>query len=332
MSWCWMRPASCCGGACPQLTHSLPSPPLHPSPQPQACRTALHHAAAEGQLEACRYLVSREPSLVTRCTKSGNTPLHRAAAYGHAEVAALLLAARAPVDLVNSEGATPLSRAARWGHGEVARVLLQARANPAIPDIILRKPADWAQLKKHTGVLAVLQEGGRTASSPAAAGAGAAAAAAAAYSGGGASSGGGSSAAAAAAASGSSGSLVLPPGLPQPGVVLTVEGWMAKEGHFFRNWKNRWFLLEGRRLLYFAKPAAKKPQGVIHLAKGSDVIVEERYTRPFCFTVLTLTKKFILQAANEEEMAEWIECIQNNLTYAPQEEPGEDTVYAEEEA
>ena len=123
---------------------------------------------------------------------------------------------------------------------------------------------------------------------------------------------------------------VLPPGLPQPGVVLTVEGWMAKEGHFFRNWKNRWFLLEGRRLLYFAKPAAKKPQGVIHLAKGSDVIVEERYTRPFCFTVLTLTKKFILQAANEEEMAEWIECIQNNLSYAPAEdEAGDETSYTQ---
>jgi len=255
----------------------------------------LHHSAAEGQVEACRYLLSREPSLVNRCTKSGNTPLHRAAAYGYAEIVALLLAAGAPCDVVNSEGATALNRAARWGHGEAAGVLLRAGASPAIPDIIMRRPADWAQQKGMVGVLQVLKDGGRG-SLPLGSG----------------SSGGGGGGGGAAAPP-----PVLPQGHPQPGVVLTVEGWMAKEGHFFRNWKNRWFVLEGRRLLYFSKPTAKSPQGIIQLAKGSDVIVEERYTRPFCFTVVTLTKKFILQAANEEEMAEWIECIQNNLLYAP---------------
>jgi hypothetical protein len=288
-------------------------------------------------VEACRRLLQHAPSLVDRCTRSGNTPLHRAAAYGHADAAEVLLAARtspAAVDCVNSEGATALSRAARWGHGEAARALLRAGASAGIPDIILRRPADWAQLKGMSGVLAVLKDGGRSpsggsgsGSAAAAAGAGTPSSARGAFAAGGSSSSGGGSGGGAPAAA------VLPPGLPQPGVVLTVEGWMAKEGHFFRNWKNRWFLLEGRRLLYFAKPSAKKPQGVIHLAKGSDVIVEERYTRPFCFTVLTLTKKFILQAANEEEMAEWIECIQNNLSYAPaEEEAGDDTSYAEEEA
>jgi hypothetical protein len=31
-----------------------------------------------------------------------------------------------------------------------------------------------------------------------------------------------------------------------------IEGWMAKQGHFVKNWKTRWFVLQGRRMSYFA--------------------------------------------------------------------------------
>jgi hypothetical protein len=95
----------------------------------------------------------------------------------------------------------------------------------------------------------------------------------------------------------------LSPALPAPGVALRVEGWMAKQGHFLRNWKNRWFVLEGRRISYFTREGARRPQGTIALARGSDVIVEERYAKPFCFTIVTLTKKFILQVRRAKARA-----------------------------
>ena len=97
------------------------------------------------------------------------------------------------------------------------------------------------------------------------------------------------------------------------GSPMHVEGWMAKEGHIFKTWKNRWFVLDGRTIAYFSKEGAKQPKGIINMADGTDLIVEERYPRPFCFTILTPAKRYVLQTADDDEMAEWIEAIQNNL-------------------
>jgi len=206
------------------------------------------------------------------------------------------------VAATNAAGATALHRAARWGHTGVAAVLLRAGANTAAVDRGGLAPPDWADAKGFFSLAAGLRSGKLAAPAPLA-GAGADAGE------GGGGGGGGVTPTLPRAA--------LPPSVPQPGALLTVEGWMAKQGHFFPNWKNRWFLLEGRKLSYFTKQGAKTPQGVISLVRGTDLVVEERYSKPFCFTVVTRTKKFILQAANEEEMTEWIESIQNNIMHAP---------------
>ena len=78
---------------------------------------------------------------------------------------------------------------------------------------------------------------------------------------------------------------------------VRVEGWMAKQGHIIRNWKNRWFTLEGRIMTYFAKEGANAAKGFIRMGPGTDVIVEEKYSKPYCFTLITPTKKFILQVS-----------------------------------
>jgi hypothetical protein len=49
----------------------------------------------------------------------------------------------------------------------------------------------------------------------------------------------------------------------------------------------------------------------------SFVPLQERYPKPFCFTIITPAKRFVLQAADEDEMAEWIEAIQHNLETIP---------------
>ena len=72
-------------------------------------------------------------------------------------------------------------------------------------------------------------------------------------------------------------------------------------------------MLEERNIFYFSKEGSDKPKGVIRMVAGTDVVIEEKYSKPFCFTLVTPKKKFILQAANEDEMADWIEAIQNNL-------------------
>jgi hypothetical protein len=97
------------------------------------------------------------------------------------------------------------------------------------------------------------------------------------------------------------------------GTPMHVEGWMAKQGQIFKTWKNRWFVLDGRSMYYYAREGAPKAKGVIKMVEGTDVIIEERYVKPFCFTVCTPTKRYILQAADDDEMAEWVESIQNNL-------------------
>jgi hypothetical protein len=210
---------------------------------------------------------------------------------------ALLLSQQADFAAGNATGATALHRAARWGHSGAASVLLRAGASTTAADRGGLTPPDWADAKGFFPLASGLRAGRVP---PPAGGAGE----------GEAGSGGGSGDAASPRA-------VLPPLVPQPGALLVVEGWMAKQGHFFPNWKNRWFVLEGRALSYFTKQGAKVPQGVISLVRGTDLVVEERYAKPFCFTVVTAKKKFILQAANEEEMTEWIESIQNNIIHAP---------------
>ena len=72
-------------------------------------------------------------------------------------------------------------------------------------------------------------------------------------------------------------------------------------------------MLEDRNIFYFSKEGQNKAKGCIRMGAGTDVIIEERYARPFCFTLVTPQKKYILQAANEDEMCDWIEAIQNNL-------------------
>lgn len=37
------------------------------------------------------------------------------------------------------------------------------------------------------------------------------------------------------------------------GTPMRVEGWMAKQGHVIKNWKNRWFVLEGRNIFYYTR-------------------------------------------------------------------------------
>ena len=58
-----------------------------------------------------------------------NTPLHRAAYYGHKEIVVLLIAKGAEADAKDEYDLTPLYFAARGGYKEVAEILIAKGAN-----------------------------------------------------------------------------------------------------------------------------------------------------------------------------------------------------------
>jgi ankyrin repeat protein len=110
-------------------------------------------AAAVGHLAAMRRFLESDRAVVNAATPDGDyygggaTPLHLAAANGHAEIARLLLENGAPV---NARGgwfnATPLHWAAQGGWVETAALLLEHGADPAVRDTEYEgTPLDWAE-------------------------------------------------------------------------------------------------------------------------------------------------------------------------------------------
>ena len=93
-------------------------------------RSELHYAAAEGDLEAVKRLVTGGCD-VNLQDKSGWTPLHFAAQARSESVTRYLIGRGAIVDAVDSNGNTPLLKATfeSRGDGAVIRALLEAGAD-----------------------------------------------------------------------------------------------------------------------------------------------------------------------------------------------------------
>ncbi|HZL65725.1 MAG TPA: ankyrin repeat domain-containing protein [Candidatus Limnocylindrales bacterium] len=106
--------------------------------------TALHKAASWGRAGVAAILLAHG-SQVDALDNEGMTPLHRAAEEGHSDVAAVLLSRHAQVDATDHEGLTPLHRAARAGHVDVAKVLLARGANVNAVDNYGMSPLRWVE-------------------------------------------------------------------------------------------------------------------------------------------------------------------------------------------
>ena len=94
----------------------------------------------------------------------GDTPLHRAALFGQAELIDVLIEAGADPNVRNRIEGTPLHSAASGSQGAAAiRALLEAGADPTLQDIGGRTPWDAAQENedlKGAEVLDLLKPGG----------------------------------------------------------------------------------------------------------------------------------------------------------------------------
>ena len=120
--------------------------------------TALHWAAASGNVEAVSFLLGPPVGADPRAARNNNfTPLHSAAMQGHAAVCEVLLAAGAGVNVqTHPQGYAPLHSAAFAGHVEAIRVLLAHGADRGLVNYRNERPADTARRTGQSEAVRVL--------------------------------------------------------------------------------------------------------------------------------------------------------------------------------
>jgi hypothetical protein len=101
-------------------------------PSVQSGGSALHLAAAVGSTSRASELLAADSRAVDAVNGYGHSPLSHACAMGHVAMVRLLLTAGANAERRGYDGCTPLMIAAAFGHSEVAAVLIsQGHAEPA---------------------------------------------------------------------------------------------------------------------------------------------------------------------------------------------------------
>ena len=124
--------------------------------------TPLHSAAYYGRATIAATLIAAG-AYVNAKNHFGETPLHKAAKYGHASVVSLLLSAGANVNakgemknVKGNGGWTPLHVAAIYGHATIAAALIEAGAYVNATTDSGKTPLHWAALKGSAAAAAAL--------------------------------------------------------------------------------------------------------------------------------------------------------------------------------
>ncbi len=120
--------------------------------------TRLFNAMKEGQWDNASSLLEKDPSLVKKKNRFGNTPLHTASALGNTEMTEFLLEHGADVNCCNTMGWTPLHMAGVEDHPGVIRQLIGAGADTEARDHLGQTPLHWAAQRGSTGAVQALLE------------------------------------------------------------------------------------------------------------------------------------------------------------------------------
>jgi len=91
------------------------------------------------------------------------------------------------------------------------------------------------------------------------------------------------------------------------------EGFLTKQSGSIKTWKRRWFVLKGKKLVYFKTRNDLEATGVIELEQDSFVKDEKDKKKRFMFSVGTSRRVFFMVADNEKDMLSWIESIKRNI-------------------
>eukprot|EP00005_Dracoamoeba_jomungandri_P002422 CAMPEP_0174250428 /NCGR_PEP_ID=MMETSP0439-20130205/601_1 /TAXON_ID=0 /ORGANISM="Stereomyxa ramosa, Strain Chinc5" /LENGTH=657 /DNA_ID=CAMNT_0015330493 /DNA_START=122 /DNA_END=2095 /DNA_ORIENTATION=- len=100
-------------------------------------------------------------------------------------------------------------------------------------------------------------------------------------------------------------------------------GYLTKLGFVHKNWRLRYFVLVSSKglLFYFTSPTATAPQGVIDLM-GCEAVRDVTRGKKHCFQIYKMKKKnqrkYIMYAADESIMKEWIKEINYTCKTLPE--------------
>lgn len=102
----------------------------------------LHKAADMGHVDVARVLIEHDPARINAERQADKaTPLHMAAAKGHADMVLLLLEAGADPSKKNQQNRTPLFMAQENKYQEVAAILEASERGQPLPKRALPRPA-----------------------------------------------------------------------------------------------------------------------------------------------------------------------------------------------
>jgi hypothetical protein len=114
-----------------------------------------------------------------------------------------------------------------------------------------------------------------------------------------------------------------------------LKGYLMKQGGKVKSWKKRWFVLDGNCLFYFASSSDKDPLGIIpleNLLVNPAFSSKRRYTfmlqnpnegpikatvRKGSQMIVGNHENYLFQAANEQELALWIDSLNRNIFRNP---------------
>ncbi|MEG4517237.1 MULTISPECIES: ankyrin repeat domain-containing protein [unclassified Microcoleus] len=121
----------------------------------QSGNTPLHLAVDRGSQDIAELLIANGARVNVR-NENGQTPLYRAIAIGHNEIAALLINNGTDVNNIDGSGTTPLHKAAHYGNVEILKLLIAKGAEINIQDNQRKTPLDIALDLKLQDTVALL--------------------------------------------------------------------------------------------------------------------------------------------------------------------------------
>mmetsp|Transcript_17668 Transcript_17668/g.35587 ORF Transcript_17668/g.35587 Transcript_17668/m.35587 type:complete len:499 (-) Transcript_17668:473-1969(-) len=102
----------------------------------------------------------------------------------------------------------------------------------------------------------------------------------------------------------------------------SLSGTLTKQGHIFRTWKERWFVLEGHLLKYYKAEGADQAsgnlgelKGVVNLQNCSVDVADASSAdgKLFCFKITPMSNKiFLIKASDPTTRDKWIAAIRVN--------------------
>jgi len=96
-----------------------------------------------------------------------------------------------------------------------------------------------------------------------------------------------------------------------------IEGWLTKKGEVVKNWKRRYFRLQGTLLSYYKKTNAE-PAGQVCLSGGSKAYSSAEapiLDHPNCFVIAVPGRDYIISADTGEAMYDWVSTLKTSWNY-----------------